>query len=295
MQDAAGTIVVGVDDSDSSAQALIWAAEQARLEHRELILVHTIEAIAPDYPGSVMAYPREVREELKVEGHQVLSKAAAEVAALDPDLVVHQLFRFADTRELLLELSETAAMIVIGSRGRGRLRSLLLGSVSVAVVKHAHCPVVVLRPGPRSSHRKGILVGADGSEESRAVLEFAYREASLHGLPLTVLHCYWDINAATAATYVLQEATLDLETERLLLAEAAGGIGDKYPEVQVTTEMATGMPQDALVKRGEEMDLIVVGAHRMGALARMLFGSVSISVVEHSVTPVAVVPVTTAE
>ena len=73
------------------------------------------------------------------------------------------------------------------------MRGLLLGSVSAALVQHAHCPVVVVRPEHRELVRNGILVGFDASPESRPVLEFAYREAYLHQLPLTVLECRWDV------------------------------------------------------------------------------------------------------
>ncbi len=295
MESTAGTIVVGVDDSEQSMRAVAWAAEQARLEHRELTLVHAIAIVTPAYIDTAAVYPEQARRDLHTGGEQVLAAAADKANEIDPDLVVHRIFEFADPRELLLELSERAAMVVLGSRGRGRLRSLLLGSVGVAVVRHAHCPVVVHRPGVPEAELRGIVVGADGTEESRDVLEFAYREASLRDLPLTVLHCYWDINAATASTYVLPEAGMDLETERMLLAESMSGIADKYPEVVAHTELASGMPQEALVFMGEHMNLIVVGAHRLGRLSRMLFGSVAISVVEHATCPVAVVPVSVPE
>ena len=58
-------------------------------------------------------------------------------------------------------------MVVLGSRGRGPMRTLLLRSVGVAVTKHAECPVVVVRPGNRGLVRNGVLVGADGSEHSQ--------------------------------------------------------------------------------------------------------------------------------
>lgn len=85
----------------------------------------------------------------------------------------------ADPREVLLELSPNAAMVVLGSRGLGQLRSLLLGSVGIALVRHAYCPIVVHRPGSVGTVRNGIVVGVEASEESHPVLKFAYREASL--------------------------------------------------------------------------------------------------------------------
>lgn len=294
MDTEAGTIVVGTDGSESSKRALAWATSQAVAEHRELTLVHTIEAATPAYLDAAAVFPTTARDALNVAGQAVLDDARAEVERTAPGLEVHEVLAFEDPRQTLLDLSRDAAMVVLGSRGRGRLRSLLLGSVGGALVRHAGCPVVVHRLGNPGVVRNGIVVGADGSEESRVVLEFAYREASLRSLPLTVLHCYWDVQAGTAAAYIANELEADLASERLLLSESMAGLGQKYPDVVVRVEMAGGLPQEALVRMGERMNLIVVGAHHSGRLSRMLFGSVSISVVEHATCPVAVVPLVTA-
>jgi nucleotide-binding universal stress UspA family protein len=268
----AGTIVVGVDSSESSLRALAWAVDQARVEDRALTLVHAADADAQ-------------------ERGQVLATARAEVRRKAPDLEVHEVCRSGDPREVLIELSSSAELVVVGSRGRGQLRSLLLGSVGVAVVRHAECPVVVHRPWNPGIVRRGVVVGADGSQDSRTVLEFAYRQAALHDLPLTVLHSFWDVQAAaSSAAYIVEHTAPDLEAERLLLAESLAGMSQKYPDVRVHSELARGLPQEALVAVGERMHLIVAGAHRTGRLSRILFGSTAVSVVEHAHTPVAVVP-----
>ena len=87
---------------------------------------------------------------------------------------------------------------MLGSRGRGPLRTALLGSVSASVARRAHCPVVVCRPPePEPSASIGVIVGADGRDGSQPVLEFAFAQASLRALPLTVMHCFWDVISAT--------------------------------------------------------------------------------------------------
>ena len=63
-----------------------------------------------------------------------------------------------------------------------------------------------------------------------------------------------------------------------------------FPEVKVQAAVARGLPQEVLVTLGERMNLLVVGAHQAGRVSRMLFGSVSVAVVEHAACPVAVVP-----
>jgi nucleotide-binding universal stress UspA family protein len=290
MSHQAGTIVVGVDGSEQSMRALTWAVEQAVAEHRVLTLVHAVDDVSLAYPDAVIAVPPEAREALTAAGRELLDQAHAAVARLAPDLVVRDVFRHGDPRVVLLELSRDAHLVVLGSRGRGRVRSLLLGSVGVALVRHAGCPVVVHRPGNADTADEGVLVGADSSPESLVVLEFAYQQASLRDLPLTVLHCYRDVLATAYGSYVVPAQVTDVESERLGLAESMAGFAEKYPDVRVHTEVTEAVPQGALVQRGERMNLVVIGSHQAGRVSQLLFGMVSVSVVEHASCPVAVLP-----
>jgi nucleotide-binding universal stress UspA family protein len=290
----AGTIVVGVDGSSSSSQALLWAVGQATAERRTLTLLHALPRITPASLDPTVSDPREAQELLFLAGGQeALDRARGDVHRLAPDLKVRDLLRPADPREALIEVSETAAMIVLGSRGRGHMKSLLLGSTAVAVVRHAHCPVVVHRPTSLSPVRNGIAVGADASEDSLPVLDFAFRQASIRNLPLTVVHSFWsfqqpstveDVDADQAA------ATLELQ---LALSESLAGFGEKYPDVRVHTEIDQGMPERFLLRLADEMDLLVVGAHHVSRGQQFMFGSVSVWLVEHASCPVAVVPPST--
>jgi nucleotide-binding universal stress UspA family protein len=287
------TIIVGVDGSESSTRALAWAVDQAVAEHRALTLVHAIHAVLPAYMDAAILDPKEAGTILRAESQKILDAARSKVERSAPDLDVSEILEIADPREVLLELSQDAAMVVLGSRGRGKLRSLLLGSVGVALVRHAHCPVVVHRPGNPGTVRNGIVVGVEASEESQPVLEFAYREASLRNLPLTVLHCYWDIQAGSTPAGIVYEAVVDVDAERAVLSEAMAGMSEKYPDVGVSTLMARGLPHEVLAHLGERMNLIVVGAHQARRAAQMVFGSVSVGLVERATCPVAVVPVAT--
>jgi nucleotide-binding universal stress UspA family protein len=286
-----GTVVVGVDGSDSAGRAIDWAIDQAVAEHRSITLAHAVVGPVAVWHDRNGDDHRVGLENERTEAQRVLEEARAEVARRAPGLEVHEVQRVVDPRDLLLELSDGAAMVVLGSRGRGPVRSLLLGSVGVAVTRHAKCPVVVMRPGNPGLVRQGVVVGADGTELSVATLEFAYRQASLRRLPLTVLHCVWDAEAATAGSHIVAEGA-GLEEQRMLLAESMSGMTEKFPDVHVRSEIARGMPDDCLVRLGERMNLVVVGAHHGGAASSVLFGSVAASVVEHATCPVAVVPLT---
>lgn len=280
----AGSIVVGIDGSACGERALDWAVHQASLEHRPLMLLHATGVLEHHWPEAIDldGYLNEARS----QGRATLAAAAARALDRDPDVVVHEVLSDTDPRQTLLELAAHAAMIVVGSRGRGPVRSLLLGSVSVAVSKHATCPVVVVRPEDPELPRYGILVGADGTETSRRAIEFAYRIASLRSLPLTVLHCFWDASGPGDVS----EDEPGFADQRLLLSETVAGLGEKFPDVPVTMRLARGFSDQRLIQASRNMDLVVVGSHHSSLLSEVMYGSVAPTVVENSRCIVAVVP-----
>mgnify|MGYP000867268225 CR=1 FL=1 len=267
-----GTVVVGLDGSPSSEQALDWAIGYAGREGLPLTLAHGL-----DPAGSVWMEPegadhRAVLGALHDDAMALLARSRDRVAEVAPDQVVHQALWMSDARVTLLDLAERAAAVIVGSRGRGPVSTLLLGSVGVAVSRHAPCPVVVIRPGNPGLVRHGVLVGADASERSRPVLEFAYRQASLCDLPLTVVHSGREDRAGVE------------------LGEAVAGLGEKFPEVRATTRLVPDNAADVLARESRRMDLVVVGAHHRNIASTILHGSVTDAVVEHAECPVAVVP-----
>jgi len=287
----AGTIVVGVDGSSSSSQALAWAVEQAVSEHRAITLVHAVPPITPAWLDPAGSTPREARElALHDKGQDVLDRAREDVQRLGPDVTVFSECRIEDPRESLVELSGTASMMVLGSRGRGHMRSLLLGSTTVAVVRHALCPVVVHRPTTSSYARNGIAVGADATEASLPVLEFAYRQAAIRQLPLTVVHSFWYFQQPAAVEDAFADPDRAMAQHRLALAESLAGFAEKYPDVTVNIEIDQGMPERYLLRLADQMNMLVVGAHHGTRAQQFMFGSVSVWLVEHATCPVTVIP-----
>jgi nucleotide-binding universal stress UspA family protein len=270
-----GAVVVGVDGSARSSQALDWAARQAAHEHHSLVLVHATGGA----------------DDLALEGQGLLDEAKARVGSRHPDLAVRTHLSRADARRALVALSSRASLVVLGSRGRGAIRSRLLGSVSVAVSGHATCPVMVVRPHHPGEVRRGVLVGVDGTERTRPTLEFAYRQAALHDLPVTVMHTFWDVLAPAIGASLVPKSGNDHQAERLLLSESVGGMAEKFPEVKVTLQLARGLPDDCLIKAAQRMHMVVVGRHGDSPFARAGgFAGVARAVVEHAPTVVAVVP-----
>lgn len=291
MSQPTGTIVVGIDGSSSSDRALAWAIDEAVLEHRPLTLLHGMGDPTPMWVDhAVLDNPDSTYAALRVEGSRILEAARAQVAERAPQLELHEILEFVDPRDLLLEQSKGAALLVVGSRGRGRIRSTLMGSVGVAVARHTACPTVIHRSDRLDHTGNGILVAADAAPESLPVLEFAYHQAELTGRPLTIMHCYWDLQAYTG-DYAFGTLPIDPEEVRLGVAEAIAGLGEKHPDVSVNESVVRGAPEVQVVTAGDEMDLIVVGAHQGSRLKQLMFDSVSVQVVEHATRPVAVVPV----
>lgn len=293
---APGSVVVGVDGSEHGDRALLWASDLAALDRRPLALTHALGSLGT--PGTVWLSERQTDrgvalEEMHAHGEQILTAAAERVRARYPSVPVDTLAVADDPRQLLLGLAERATTVVVGSRGLGPVRSLLLGSVSLAVARHASCPVVVVRPHNPGSVRRGVLVGADGTPESRATLEFAYHQAAVRRLPLTVVHAVWDVVATTAGAHVVPPSEEGIEEARAILTESVAGLAEKYPDVRADLQLARGLPDDVLVRASERMDLLVIGRHQRTFLGRALRGDVAAAVVEHATCAVAVVPETT--
>jgi nucleotide-binding universal stress UspA family protein len=169
------------------------------------------------------------------------------------------------------------------------MRSLLLGSVSVAVSRFGQCQVAVVRPRAHGTVRRGVLVGTDGTAKSLPTVEVAYRQASMRGLPLTVAHCAWDFEAASVDWTIVRDEPGSTEL-RLTVAETLAGMEEKFPDVQVEVVIARGRADSFLVDQGATMDLVVVGRHDRSVLDRWGLGSVATSVIEGARSVVLVVP-----
>lgn len=280
-----GAVVVGVDGSDQSILAVNWAATQAALENRTLTLVHAAPLPSPHWLGLWGLDAREVARTVTEGAEAILEDAAALAEQVDASLTIRALALVEDPRNVLLRLSAGASCLVVGSRGRGPVRSLLLGSVGTALARHARCPVVVLRPA-EGEPELGVVVGVDARPETQAVLEFAFDQAALRRLPVTVLHVAPTSHAALPAAYVeIAPSAEEMEAHRRMTAEMTSGLRERYPDVEVLTEVVAGDPDDRLSDLGNRSALLVVGAHARGR------GELALtSVVERVRGPVAVVP-----
>jgi nucleotide-binding universal stress UspA family protein len=179
-------------------------------------------------------------------------------------------------------MSDEAEMVVVGSSGKGSLARGVLGSVSSSVVRHANCPVAVIRdedllmPDPQHAP---VLVGIDGSEASELATAIAFDEASRRGVDLVALHAWSDVTVFELPG--LDWSAVGSEAERSL-AETLAGWQERYPDVTVHRVVVCDQPARQLIEKSESAQLLVVGSHGRGGFSRMVLGSVSNTVV-HSV------------
>ena len=137
------TVVVGVDGSEGSRRALRWAAAEAAARGDALELVHVWEPPQAYAPMGLGAYPVDP-EPIQQAAQEQLDGLVAEARDLAPGVEVRGSLVGGAPAQALLEAARTADLLVVGSRGMGGFRSLLLGSVSQQVTHHAPCPVVIV-------------------------------------------------------------------------------------------------------------------------------------------------------
>jgi len=137
-------IVVGVDGSEGGAAALEFAAEEAALRGARLRIVSAWQVPVPPYGDFALPLGPETVEAIEAGAQQVADDASRAAKKPHPSLEAQALAMHGQPADVLLEQGTDAALIVVGRRGLGGFKSLLLGSVSQQVVQHATCPVVVV-------------------------------------------------------------------------------------------------------------------------------------------------------
>jgi nucleotide-binding universal stress UspA family protein len=302
-EDRVSRVVVGVDGSSGSRGALVYALIAAGRR------VARLEVVAA-YPETLVwtgGYPLDVPDMDAVRDDAATRATAflAEVRA-DPAVVAATGATAVDARvvvvagravEVLLHRALGADLLVVGSRGRGAMRSALLGSVALHCVSNPPCPVVVVRPQPVSvppAVPPRVVVGVDGSPASRAALLAAVDEAARTGAELDVVAAYvltdyWvDLGSVLLPSVEQIRADLQRRTDDQVAAVLAARPGGAAVP-PVTTHLVEGAAGEVLVHQALGADLLVVGSAGRGAVRGLLLGSVALHCAMHGTGPVMVV------
>jgi nucleotide-binding universal stress UspA family protein len=257
-------IVVGVDGSDQSTVALLWAAQEA--ERRKAPLYVVTAYTVPVFAASSMdaGYATIDDEVIRESARTVLDDAIARIDGITVD--VHPRIETGDAAGVLLDLSEEAELMVVGSRGRGGFVGRLLGSVSSALPAHAKCPTAVIPvcTGARLGHpelgrRSGkdkppvavepvVVVGVDGSEQARMASLAAAEEARSRGLALRVICSVAPFNGSLAwvpAPVDREALHADLAVQ---LAAGRDWLKSHFPDVDIRVDLVDGPPAEVLIE-----------------------------------------------
>jgi nucleotide-binding universal stress UspA family protein len=274
-------IVVGVDGSEHSMAALEWAATQAELSGTVL------EIVAAFGPGYQFLSREDADQCMQGDVDDALMRAKTFAPTVKTTSIL-----FEGPPELVLMKEGVGAeLLVVGSRGLGGFKGLLLGSVSRKCLHRARCPVVVVTHVPGTSGQEDtsrrIVVGVDGSPSSIAALEWAGKQAELTGSSLEVL-LMWE----WLTGYGWSPVPSDFEpehTSETTLNELLEPIRETHPGVPLQAAVIEGHPAPLLTKASQGADLLVVGSRGHGEFVGMLLGSVSEHCAIHAHCPVVVV------
>lgn len=185
-------IVVAVDRTPVSTAALEWAAEEALLHARPLMLVHAVTPVIidthdPNLRARIQRWRMYCAREFLAETKAQL----VEHTALG-DEAISTVSHLAHPVELLTRLSDLSWMIVLGSRFHGSWGGRRFGSVSAALCYRANCPVAVIHSHHPDHAGRPVLLGSDGSEASAHATAIAFAEAARRGVGLTAVHAWSD-------------------------------------------------------------------------------------------------------
>ncbi|MFD3419546.1 universal stress protein [Streptomyces decoyicus] len=283
-------LTVGTDGSASALRSLDWAGDDAARRGLPLRVVHASRW--ERYEGTAPQGPERPGEQVLAEN--IVASAVEHARRRHADLTITAEVLADDPVTALLNEGLHATALVLGSRGRGEIAGLLLGSVGLTVAARARCPVIVVRGDEAAlagTHERVLLGVTDPADDLPAV-RFAFREAEARGCTLEAV-CAWRRPAQEppdapslpedARRYHEQQAAAVLADA---LTEAAG----EHATVRVHRALVEGQAHKVLVHRAAAADLLVVGAQRRHGHFGLRPGRVAHTALCHAACPVAVVP-----
>ncbi|TCR26274.1 universal stress protein [Streptomyces sp. BK205] len=279
-------VVVGVDGSEPSLRAVDWASDEAVLRGRPLRLVYA--SLWERYEGDALAADLGKPPE-EVSADDIVEAAARRARSRHPELTTAVEVVPEEPEYALIRESRSATLLVTGTRGRSGLADALLGSVSLAVAGHAHCPVIVVRGNHDNQARSGrhgrVVVGVG----ERATVTFAFEEARRRGVPLEAIRA-WRCPAHETTDHPLlagEPARLHAQQAVEILDKA---LQDLPAGVETHRRTVEGRTRTVLVAASYDADLLVVGAKRRQGHFGLQLGRIAHGVLHQSACPVVVVP-----
>ncbi|PZT70672.1 universal stress protein [Streptomyces sp. SW4] len=284
-------VTAGVDGSEESLAALAWAAREAVRRGTALRVVHAWRWQEMEAAGVT---DREAQERWV---RDTVTRQVRPVVERHPDLKVTLDVLEGHAVETLVAAAADAGVLVLGSRGHGRLVGFLVGSVGQQVIGESSRPVVLVRAGDRAGDEaagREIVVGQHGGpQDSADVLRFAFETAASRGAAVRAVRA-WTLPPVFAyspgSLKLMDEAGGPEPYEREALAEALRPWRERFPDVPVAEHVEMGSAGQVLLSVAGGAQLVVVGRRATRSAVGARIGSVAHGVVHHADCPVAVVP-----
>jgi nucleotide-binding universal stress UspA family protein len=290
-------VVVGVDGTEPSERAAGWAARQAAVFGKPLLLVYGMQW--PMYAqahlhmpmGGGAVGPGVDEEPMRRWAQDMLDGLAGRCREATGVEVRTEVFP-GDPADAVILAEDRVAFVVVGHSDRGGVARFLLGSTAERLARSCPWPVVVVRDEAAVEERRDrepVVVGADGSEVSGRAVRFAFGFAARHSAEVTVVHSSSD-EATTAVEPAENREDASPREGRDPVGTALAECARRYPGVRQQLVNVAEPPVDALLAASAKAGLLVVGSHGKGAVRRAFLGSVSHAVVNSATCPVAVLP-----
>ncbi|MFC5905795.1 universal stress protein [Streptacidiphilus monticola] len=284
-------VIAGVDGSPSSRRAALWAAEEALRRNVPLRLVFAA-AWPVDTEGGV------TQDLFSRRATELVAQVREEIAARHPRLELDGVVLDDAVIAALADASREAELLVLGSRGIGGFRGLLVGSVALSMAAWTEGPLALVRDAEAPTDAP-LLVGVDPGRTASAVLEFAFREAELRGAGLRLVHAWSPPALWTPGPDGGAEPTAEELDARQRLLDLVRPWRERYPGVPVqsvvrpraaSAGLVTGSVARVLVEEAQRAQLVVLGRRRHRAPALLHLGRTTHAVLHHAPAPVVVVP-----
>jgi nucleotide-binding universal stress UspA family protein len=281
-----GSVVVGIDGSESAVRATRWAVDECRRRGARLELVSCVAA------SSASGGPAVNRS---IAAH-ALDRARAAAHGSDAALAVSVELKTGWPVPIFGELSGRAVLIALGSLGVHGFADSSVGGTAIGVAMVSKCPVVVVRGASEMAplpNAGPVIVGIDGSPASTLNLGLAFQEASLRRARLRVVLA-WTADSPRSELAADQprrsSGAAGLDQERFL-SEALAGWQQGFPDVHVERMVMRGPAEGELRRATAGAQLLVVGNHGHSAVDGLLAGATCRAMIYHASCPLMIAPI----
>jgi len=281
-------IVIGIDGSAGAAKALQWAVDEGRARQWPVTAVLAWSYLDQHHPDAGATFdPAYDESAAKAALDTYLERVLGSDAGAVERLAVCDL-----AAPALLGAAADASLLVVGARGLGGFKGLLLGSVSRQIIDHAPCPVAVIREEHEpTGERPRVVVGTDGSTDALVAMRWAAEEAAARDGVLEVIHA-WHLPAIGGYLDGAPQFDADVMEDYAArtLTESVAKLDTSGLSHPVEARLVHDRPAGALLDASRGADVVVVGRRGLGKVAGFLLGSTSLRVVHHASCPVVVIP-----